>query len=365
MLFHVPDSAYATELRFVSDLQDSLLAGLEAVSAKPTDLAAWVSGLPKWDSLPAAWIKANFSRANSYWGARISNLLDAPKVERQTWRTLAQGHRRFPELYIATAQTHRLDGREWNQGNLDLLREVLIGFYDTDIPIPTPTPSDPTAHRWLKFTDVRMDFSKKISVCPYTGESLKISGIQLDHFLPKSLFPILSCDPDNLVPCVGAGNRVGQKGETPPITLGATHQGADWFHPRVRPGLQNGRPDRVCLEINFPPTGQASLCLVAIGDGTRAQIENLEKLFHLSHDWTFGLPSRLEEWNKEIIEQWRDQQLPPTTGAIITVIKGAIKPKQRRRFIEPDAFIDAAVLEGISSDPAQVADLVRRAKSLE
>lgn len=52
-------------------------------------------------------------------------------------------------------------------------------------------------------------------------------------------------------------------------------------------------------------------------------------------------------------------------AAIGTVIQAIKASKQRRRFIEPDAFLDAAVLEGALHDPAQVTDLVRRARSSE
>jgi hypothetical protein len=364
MLFHVPDSAYAAELRFVSDLQDSLLSGLATADPKPADLAAWVAGLSKWSELPIDWIHDNFGRSNSIWGTRLSQLLDAQPAERQSWLVLAQSHRRFSELYRVTP-THRVDGSEWRLGNLKLLGEVLIHFYDRDIPIPAGTSVGSTAHTWLRFPDIRTDFAKKVSVCPYTGESLNISGLQLDHFLPKSRFPALSCDPENLVPCVGAGNRVGQKGEIPPITLDAANQAVNWLHPRIRPGLQKSLPDRICLKLKFPRIGQPTISLAPTGTGTQSQVDSLESLFHLSRDWTFGLPSRLEGWNEEITTKWAERARPATAAGILEVISEISAQKQRRRFIEPDAFLDAAVLEAITADPDQIADLVRRVKSAE
>jgi len=362
MLFHVPDSAYAAELRFVSDLQDSLLSGLATADPRPADLAAWVAGLSKWSELPVDWIHDNFGRSNSTWGTRLSQLLDAQPAERQSWLALTQSHRRFSELYHATP-THRVDCPEWKLDNLKLLGEVLIHFYDKNIPIPAATPIDPSAHTWLRFPDVRADFAQKLKICPYTGESLKINGLQLDHFLPKSRFPVLSCDPENLVPCVNAANRVGQKGDVPPISLNAAHQAIDWLHPRIRPGLQKAQPDRIYLKVNFPKIGQPSVCLAPSGAGTQGQVDSLETLFHLSRDWTIGLQTRLELWNNEILAQWQDQQCPPSAEAILSVIDLAIRSKQRLRFDLPDAFLDAALLEAIKADQAQIAELVRMAKS--
>lgn len=359
MLFHVPDSAYAAELRFISDLQDALLSGLATTAEKPDDILNWISSLPNWRQLPPAWMSDNFARSDSYWGTRLITLFGAKQTERQEWLALTQGHRRFVELYAQTPN-HRLDGQEWKSDNLELLKQVLVRFYDRDIPIPQPTADDAYAHTWLKFPDIRADFARKVSLCPYTGESLKISGLQLDHFLPKSRFPALSCEPENLVPCVGAGNRTGQKGETPPIDLAAANQAENWFHPRFRPALQKGKADRIRLEVRFPSTAIPSVHLVPTGDGTSEQIQNLEKLFHLSRDWTFGLSSRIEDWNGDIIGKWREQHRPPTREAVIEVISEIVRDKVRRRDREPDAFLDAAVLEGIASDPAQVADLVRR-----
>lgn len=44
--------------------------------------------------------------------------------------------------------------------------------------------------------------------CPYCGRILGSDSAQLDHFLPKSLYPILAVTPENLVPCCGKCNNM-------------------------------------------------------------------------------------------------------------------------------------------------------------
>lgn len=53
-----------------------------------------------------------------------------------------------------------------------------------------------------------------ISICPFCGNSMNTSGFQIDHFMPKCLYPVYAVSPINLVPCCSACNNV--KGEYAP-----------------------------------------------------------------------------------------------------------------------------------------------------
>lgn len=46
-----------------------------------------------------------------------------------------------------------------------------------------------------------------IDVCPFCGNAMGTSGFQLDHFMPKSRYPVFAVSPINLVPCCSACNR--------------------------------------------------------------------------------------------------------------------------------------------------------------
>lgn len=44
-------------------------------------------------------------------------------------------------------------------------------------------------------------------VCPFCGKAMGTSGFQLDHYLPKALYPIFAITPINLVPCCNVCNN--------------------------------------------------------------------------------------------------------------------------------------------------------------
>lgn len=44
-------------------------------------------------------------------------------------------------------------------------------------------------------------------VCPYCGNAMGTCSFQLDHYMPKALYPIFAVTPINLVPCCSTCNR--------------------------------------------------------------------------------------------------------------------------------------------------------------
>jgi hypothetical protein len=67
-------------------------------------------------------------------------------------------------------------------------------------------------------------------VCPYCDGEIGTSD--LDHYYPKSGYPLLACSPWNLVPiCKSCNNHVTAKGDQPPLSLGPPPSANDWLHP--------------------------------------------------------------------------------------------------------------------------------------
>ncbi len=98
-----------------------------------------------------------------------------------------------------------------------------------------------TGNRAISKSSYQSDFCAQpptSDVCPYCD--CDISAPVLDHYLPKSRFPLLSCSPWNLVPVCEACNKKGTgKGDKLPITEGTPNSMATWLHPFFRPASPN------------------------------------------------------------------------------------------------------------------------------
>lgn len=106
--------------------------------------------------------------------------------------------------------------------------------------------SNDTNHQWngydfgcngcISNRDYKDDFCRDYptcEVCPYCDGD--IGTPELDHYLSKGGFPLLSCSPWNLVPVCKSCNGIGAKGSRPAITTGPPNSMVDWLHPFFRP----------------------------------------------------------------------------------------------------------------------------------
>ncbi|MFL6520021.1 MAG: hypothetical protein ACJ8NS_07360 [Chthoniobacterales bacterium] len=88
-----------------------------------------------------------------------------------------------------------------------------------------------------------------IVICPYCDGD--IGNPDLDHYLAKTLFPLIACSPWNLVPiCKSCNDVVTGKGGGAAITLGPPRSTNDWLHPFFRPASK-----QVWIRLNGPPQG--------------------------------------------------------------------------------------------------------------
>lgn len=98
---------------------------------------------------------------------------------------------------------------------------------------------------------------------------------EVDHWIAKSKFPLLSVCADNLLPICGECNSTVNKGEKDVHTAGSF---SDWFHPYLRPGNSG-------IRINYVMPERAAHCVaIAIADQPKA--DHLDQLLNLSVRWT-------------------------------------------------------------------------------
>lgn len=99
---------------------------------------------------------------------------------------------------------------------------------------------------------------------------------EVDHWIAKSAFPLLSVCADNLLPICGECNSTANKGEKPVHSAAGSF--ADWFHPYLRHA--NGA---LALEYQLP---EMAISCVAIHTTDQTKVNNLNKLLNLADRWT-------------------------------------------------------------------------------
>jgi hypothetical protein len=98
---------------------------------------------------------------------------------------------------------------------------------------------------------------------------------EVDHWLAKSAYPILSVCADNLLPICRDCNSKTNKGDKPVHKNGSF---AAWFHPYLRPGFG-------ALQLRYDlPTFAVTCAALALDDAPR--VTNLDKLLNLTQRWT-------------------------------------------------------------------------------
>ena len=111
-------------------------------------------------------------------------------------------------------------------------------------------------------------------VCVLCGGPLGLTP-EVDHWIAKSAFPVLSVCADNLLPICGECNSTVNKGEKNVHSVGNF---ADWFHPYLRPA--NGA---VSLGYVLPALSVKCTSTLPVD---QPKVDNLNRLLNLADRWT-------------------------------------------------------------------------------
>lgn len=98
---------------------------------------------------------------------------------------------------------------------------------------------------------------------------------EIDHWISKGQYPLLSVCQDNLVPICHDCNSSANKGEKPVHTAGCFD---DWFHPYLRSGH-----GKVIVDYRLETLG---VTCAAVYQSDAAKVRNLDELLNLSTRWT-------------------------------------------------------------------------------
>lgn len=197
-------------------------------------------------------------------------------------------------------------------------KELMQAFYERlkTNGLPFDAAGHPTAGQGVTYKQFVDQFKAAHSgrVCVVCGDHLK--GVQVDHWIGKASYPILSIAPDNLLPMCCDCNVPPGKGTQPVYALGTAEAFRDWFHPHHRSG--HGR-----IELRYEPT-TVGVVATAINAADNARTSNLDNLVQLSKRWTSEFKAEYLSKQQEIRQLVAAGRLTKTAGDIDAKIRESL-----------------------------------------
>jgi hypothetical protein len=163
-------------------------------------------------------------------------------------------------------------------------RELMEAFYEKGLRsgLPYATNGSPVVNGGVMYAQFVQEFrdTHRLNpnpdareVCVLCGGELK--DIEVDHWIAKSVYPLLSVCADNLLPICGECNSTDNKG-----TKAVHCQGdfSDWFHPYRRHANGN-------VQMGYDLQARSIIC-TRVNPADAVKVANLDKLLNLSKRWT-------------------------------------------------------------------------------
>ncbi len=180
-----------------------------------------------------------------------------------------------------------------------------------------------------------------IRVCSFCDGAL--SGVQVDHFYPKSNQPFLSCHPLNLTPICGECNKAKLQGEPMDQVQDRGNAFVHWAHPYLRPLAGS-------YTIGFVrDTEPLRPKLLGQDDLTNVRLERLDNLIGLNDRWLQALKNKVH-YTQEIITRHRRRLQKQDKNSVLNQVDLVEKLSEWAETLpsvgeEPDHLLWKAYLE--------------------
>ena len=220
MLHPIKIPSCSPALEWIVQLQRDLLARL----CDPAATAAIVT--PQWVAAIrpdcTAWLEKFAHRTHTEYGliSAMRTIASATQLRSRAHSPTLRPARPFPNLLMRRSNLRQFSPVQSLEGRNNLLpshhtRGVLSNRAARGLPIDAPGITGRSFDRG-QFVEI---FEKENygRVCPLCDGDM--NGPEVDHWLPKSKYPALSCHPKNLMPVCHRCNSRECKGEQCPITL--------------------------------------------------------------------------------------------------------------------------------------------------
>jgi len=328
-------------------MQCHLMEALCGLAQGSTVDQSWLQNA--WPAVPTEWIRRFWENDKGNRARWILLIAAATPAEKHVLRVLVAEQLRFAELYH-NPPTVRLTKQVWEQPVMEAVNKLLKSFY---VPLFYKSEgfhnSDGQSFHKDHFIS---GFNPPVRVCPYTDNF--IQDTKLDHFLPKDQFPMLSCHPDNLIPCSTDSNSGSHKGTQVPLDHDESNQAGAWFHPRLRSAANTYR-------LIFPvgPAPQPPVGFVAIAAHDQPRLDNMARMFGLSEFWGSFLDDEVQSVAGDV-QGWLQYDCKPPSEVNVRdyVLRRA---RQERSRIGRDglAIVKSFFYEHIAQTPLLLAQVVR------
>lgn len=351
MLHLVDNRSTRDALLKVVEMQARLVEHLCRPDTKPEDVSPdWLNDV--WHGVDAG-IDLAFARrfcgnkTGPRWSA-MRSVADAQHEDKHSMSALWQNQLGVIALYDEPS-AFALLSLDLRLAPFDALKELLISFYEEWL---KPSQGFPFASGTLSRASISEVFDS-MCVCPYCDGTLRTA--QLDHILPKSLFPCLSCHPENLVPVCAGCNSVQIKGDNPPLTLEEAEPGKDWFHPfhRSAASIVLARPSRTA-ENSF------ELTLKAKTEAAQTRVTKLDGFLKLSGFWGKNLAADIRRLPSRMIRP--DLSSRWDADSVKDYCRGRSREAHRSRSFEPLAIYNEGLFGFAAEDDDVAQDILEQWK---
>jgi len=347
MLHTIPNSTERARLLEVVQLQRQLMEALCGLPGSSVVDQAWVQGV--WPALPPNWVRRFWENDNGNRADWILAIATASLDDKQTIRTLLDEQLRFAELYDNPPGV-RLTRHVWSQGVFHAVNKLLKSFY---APMFYKDEGFPDASRDTFHKDqFILGFNPAVKICPYTDTTFQ--DTKLDHFLPQDQFPMLTCHPDNLIPCSTDSNSGSHKGTTVPLDFNELDQAGAWFHPRWRNSVG-------AYHLTFPsgPAPQPRINFVAHAPRDQSKVDNMARIFGLSEFWGSYLGDAVQNVATDVNGLLKFDNLFPTVANVRSRVELLARQIRGKIGREDLAISKSFFYEHIANTPVLLAQIVR------
>ena len=270
-------------------LMATLALWLTEPGTTPADITQQNMQPPRFPTaIEADWLWSYLQRVDS--GTQLLNhaqtvagLSHVEKAKLQTWIKIVSD---LPEQFQLTpshgwpVEPTTIDSKAWTA-----FKKLMEAFYEKGFRSGLPYQEDgtPVVSGGINYKDFVKIFRDQHRLNPNPGarEVCVLCGgvldddIEVDHWIAKSAFPLLSVSTDNLLPICGKCNSTSNKGEKP---VHSNDSFDDWFHPYQRHA--NGRLNLGYILPNMKVECKANQPI------DQQKVINLDALLNLSRRWT-------------------------------------------------------------------------------
>jgi hypothetical protein len=347
MLHQIPESTERARLLAVVEMQRLLM---EALCALPPDTVvdqAWLQAV--WHDVPAEWVRRFWENDTGKRATWLKTIASTTLANKQTIREMVAEQLRFAELY-RDPPTVQLTQYDWRPPAFDAVKNLLKSFYD---PLFYKGEGFHNGNGGKFHKDCFIyGFNPPVRICPYTDNY--IQDTKLDHFLPKDQFPMLSCHPDNLIPCSTDANSGSHKGTEAPLDPDEADQAGAWFHPRWRSAAGTYR-------LTFPdgPGPKPRVNFVATAAYDQPRLDNMTRMFGLSEFWGSFLDDEVQSVAGDVQGWLQADEKPSSEANVRDYILRRAHQEQKRIGSDGLAIVKSFFYEHIAGTPLLLAQVVR------